>query len=112
MTLERDPLVVPGEEMRRIGYATVDALVALLGERPPVIRQATPAQMRERLGGPPPEEPQGYDQVLGRMVRDVAPYRSQVAHPGYFAYIPGSQTWPGVMGDLVASALNFDVGNW
>ena len=112
MSLDGDPLALPAMEMRRIGYATVDALVALIGERPPVIQQATPAQMRERLGGPPPEQPQGFDAALARMVRDVAPFRSHVTHPGYFAYIPGSQTWPGVMGDLVASALNVDVGNW
>jgi aromatic-L-amino-acid decarboxylase len=107
-----DRLALPAEEMRRIGYATVDALVELAGSRPPVLRTATPAEMRDRLGGPPPEVGRGYDEVLATMLRDVLPYRSTIWHPGYFAYIPGSTTWPGVMGDLLASAANLDVGNW
>src|SRR6185503_10048353 len=33
-------------------------------------------------------------------------------HPGYFAYIPGSGTWPSALGELIASGLNLDVGPW
>jgi hypothetical protein len=29
-------------------------------------------------------------------------------HPAYFAYVPGSGTWPGILGDLVASACNIE----
>jgi glutamate/tyrosine decarboxylase-like PLP-dependent enzyme len=107
-----DRLALPAEEMRRIGYATVDALVELATGTPPVLRTATPAEMRERIGGPPPEHGRPYDEVLATMLRDVLPYRSTLWHPGYFAYIPGSTTWPGVMGDLLTSAANLDVGNW
>ena len=108
-----DRLAMTAEEMRRTGYAAVDALVALLtGPSPPVIEQATPRQMRDRVGGPPPEEGIGFDGVLGRVVSEVLPRRSNIHHPGYFAYIPGSPTWPGALGDLVTSAMNLDVGNW
>ncbi len=109
---EVDRLALPAEEMRRIGYATVDALVELATGTPPVLRTATPAQMRARIGGPPPERGRPYDEVLATMLRDVLPFRSTLGHPGYFAYIPGSTTWPGVMGDLLTSATNLDVGNW
>src|SRR5206468_111344 len=34
------------------------------------------------------------------------------AHPGYFAFIPASSTFPGALGDLIASALDIDVGSW
>ncbi len=112
MAVARDPLAMPAQEMRRVGYATVDALVQLLTDRPPVIRQATPEEMRQRLGGPPPEEAEGFDRTLESVVSDVLPFRSNIHHPGYFAYIPGSNTWPGALGDLVASAMNLDCGNW
>jgi len=51
------PLAMDIEEMRRAGYATVDALVARLADpaADPVLRRADAAAMRSLLGGPPPE---------------------------------------------------------
>jgi hypothetical protein len=42
------------EAMRRAGYAAVDALAARMAdpEAEPVLRRASPAEMRERLGDP------------------------------------------------------------
>ena len=37
---------------------------------------------------------------------------SRLAHPGYFAFIPASSTFAGALGDLIASALDIDVGSW
>ncbi len=107
-----DALAWSAEEMRRTGYATVDALAELLTSDPAVIRQATPAQMLQRLGGPAPEIAEGFDRTLQSVVSDVLPLRSNVHHPGYFAYIPGSGTWPGALGDLMASAMNLECSNW
>ena len=109
-----DRLVMAPGEMRRVGYATVDALVELLADQRdrPVLGRAAPEQMQQRLGGPPPEEPEGFDRALRYLVDDVLPFRSNLQHPGYFAYIPGSGTWPGALGDLIASAMNLDCGNW
>ena len=42
----------------------------------------------------------------------MLPFRSRIDHPRYLAYVPGSGTWIGALGDLVASAYNIDVGNW
>jgi glutamate/tyrosine decarboxylase-like PLP-dependent enzyme len=33
-------------------------------------------------------------------------------HPGFFAYVPFSGTWPGALGDLIASATNVYAGSW
>ena len=37
---------------------------------------------------------------------------SRLDHPGYFAFIPGCGTWPGALGDFLASALNIYAGSW
>ena len=57
--------------MRRTGYAAVDALVARLADPAgdPVLRRASPAEMRARLGGPPPEQGAGLDAVLAQYGR-------------------------------------------
>ncbi len=108
-----DPLGVDPVAMRALGYRTVDMLVerlAAAGEPP--LRRATPAQMRERLGGPPPDAPQDFEAILARLERDVLPFTSRAAHPGFLAFIPFSGTWPGALGDFIASACNIYAGSW
>src|SRR5207245_954324 len=101
--------------MRRLGYRTIDALVERLSrpwDATPIVRTATPEELAARLGGPAPEEPVDGAVLLERLERDVLPFMARNEHPGYFAYIPGCGTWPGALGDLIASALNMDVGSW
>src|SRR5215467_7171227 len=98
------------EAMRRAGYATVDALVARLAD--PVLRRASPAEMRSRLGGPPPEQAGEYGAVLARVVADVLPYASRTDHPGYFAFVPSFTTWPAALAELTAAAVNPYCGAW
>ena len=50
--------------------------------------------------------------ILRHLSEDVLPFRSRIDHPRYLAYVPGEGTWPGALGDLIASAYNIDVGNW
>src|SRR4051812_49765922 len=37
---------------------------------------------------------------------------SRADHPRYFAFIPTCQTFPGALGDFIASALNVYAGSW
>jgi glutamate/tyrosine decarboxylase-like PLP-dependent enzyme len=108
MSLAMDP-----EEMRRLGYRTIDALVDELVDRDaPVVRRATAAELERRLAGPPPEEPEGFELQLERLRDDVLPFMARSFHPGFFAFVPSSGTWPGALGDLIASALNVHAGAW
>jgi glutamate/tyrosine decarboxylase-like PLP-dependent enzyme len=102
------------EAMRRAGYATVDALVARLADpgADAVLHRARPAEMRDRLGGPPPEQPGDYGEVLGRLLADVLPYASRTDHPGYFAFVPSFTTWPAALAELTAAAANPYCGAW
>ena len=108
------PLAMDIEAMRRAGYATVDALVARLAnpEADPVLRRADAAEMRSRLGGPPPEQPGEYSAVLARVLADVLPYAARTDHPGYFAFIPSFATWPTALAELTAAAANPYCGAW
>ena len=108
------PLAMDVEAMRRAGYATVDALVARLANpgADPVLRRADPAEMRSRLGGPPPEQAGDYGKVLARVITDVLPYASRTDHPGYFAFVPSFTTWPAALAELTAAAANPYCGAW
>ena len=108
------PLAMEVEAMRRAGYAAVDALAARMAdpEAEPVLRRASPAEMRERLGGAPPEQGAGLDAVLARVIEDVLPYQAGTNHPGYFAFIPYFTTWPGALAELIAAAINVSPWAW
>jgi aromatic-L-amino-acid/L-tryptophan decarboxylase len=99
--------------MRALGYRTVDMLVEqLAGVRDgPVLRRASPAEMRERLPAPP-DEPRSFEALVRELERDVLPYMSRCDHPGYFAFIPACGTFPAALGDFIASALNIYAGSW
>ena len=53
-----------------------------------------------------------FEEVLAELQENVLPFGSRPRHPAYFAYIPGSTTFPGALGDLIASALNVEASNW
>src|SRR4051794_38814351 len=106
--MDRDPLETDPETMRRLGYDVIDWLVERAGGRSsePVIRQASPAEMAARVPPDAPSQGKSFDDILRHLGEDVLPFRSRIDHPRYLGYIPGEGTWPGALGDLVASAYN------
>ncbi|MEA2614213.1 MAG: aromatic-L-amino-acid/L-tryptophan decarboxylase, partial [Chloroflexota bacterium] len=108
-----DPLGLDAEAMRQYGYRTVDMLVRRLTDASvPPLRRASPAEMRERLSGPVSEGGMDFDAILERLDRDVLPFMSRGDHPGFLAFIPFCGTWPGALGDFIASACNIYAGSW
>jgi aromatic-L-amino-acid decarboxylase len=107
------PLGLDPELMRQLGYRTIDMLVdRVSGPAGQVVRSATPEELQQRLGMSPPEDPVAFDEILDGLERDVLPFVARISHPGYLAFIPGEGTWPGALGDLIASALNVDTCWW
>src|SRR4051812_21248205 len=99
--------------MRDIGYRTVDLLVEQLSDSSiPAMRRGAPAELRRCLSRPPPASPRSWPELLEQTQHDVLAPMSRLAHPAYFAFIPASSTFPGALGDLIASALDIDVGSW
>ena len=85
---QRDPLALDKEAMRQLGYRTVDLLVEWLERESPAIRRASPAEMRKRLAGPPPEQAEPFEAILEGLERDVLPFASRDGHPRFFGFIP------------------------
>ena len=96
--------------MRALGYRTVDALVDWLTDTAqPPIRRATPEELAKRLGM---ARGASFDDALATLFDDVIPFTSRSAHPRFFAYVPFAGTWPGALGDFIASACNVYAGSW
>jgi glutamate/tyrosine decarboxylase-like PLP-dependent enzyme len=112
--LDADGLELDPETMRELGYRVVDLLVERMEslDESRVWRGASRAEMESRLREPPPNGPTDFDELLGRLEKDVLPFTGQHDHPRFFGYIPSSPTWPGVLGDFLASGVNIFAGTW
>src|SRR3954453_10076848 len=99
--------------MRQIGYRTIDLFLAPRTDSDiPAMRRGSGEDLRRRLLGPASDDPRPWDELLDQLEHDVLGPMSRLAHPGYFAFIPASSTFPGALGDLIAAALDIDVGSW
>jgi aromatic-L-amino-acid decarboxylase len=109
-----DPLSLPPEEMRRLGYRVVDRIVEHLGElgELPPIRVGDAAALRAAVGGPPPEGPGDPDAVLDALFEQVLPFLQHPDHPRFFARIGSPSNFMSVLADAVASGYNVFSGSW
>lgn len=102
------------ERMREMGYQVVDRLVERIAglDAAPAWRGTTRAEMRRRLGKPDPAEPVAFEALLDELFQHVLPLATSTDHPRFFAFIPSCPTWPGVLGDFLASGSGIYPGTW
>lgn len=102
------------EAFRRNGYRVIDWIADYLehGERHPVLSRARPGELRAALPSVPPEEPEPIAAMLDDFERLVVPGITHWNHPGFFAYFAITGSGPGILGELLASALNVNAMLW
>jgi aromatic-L-amino-acid decarboxylase len=109
-----EPLSLPPDEMRRLGYRVVDRIVdhlERLGELPP-IRVGETRELRAALGGAAPEQPGDPEMALDALFDDVLPFAQYGDHPRFFARIPSPSNYLGVLADAAAAGFNVFNGSW
>lgn len=110
------PLRMESEEFRRAGYALVDAVAGFLASVParPVTPGAPPAVVRAALDADAPLPDEGRD--AGELLQEAATLLFEHSllngHPRFFGYITSSPAHIGMLGDLLAAAVNPNVGSW
>ncbi len=107
-----DPLEMDAETMRRLGHHVIDRLVdrILALDEDRVWRWAPRTELEAQLPAGAPEGPLDPDTVLRLVEERVLPYASRIDHPRFLGYVPGCPTWPGILGDLLASGYNIFAG--
>jgi glutamate/tyrosine decarboxylase-like PLP-dependent enzyme len=95
---------------RRAAELVVDRIERLPSG--PAWRGATRAELEPLLRERAPEEGRPALEVLERAVREILPVASQTDHPRFFAFVPSSATWPGVLADFLCAGHNTFQGTW
>lgn len=109
------PLEMSPDEFRRLGHGLVERIADMLAgiaERP-LTPGETPAEIRAMLGrGPLPDGGTGAAQALAEVTDLLLDHSLYNGHPRFMGYISSPPAPIGVLGELLAAAVNPNVGGW
>jgi aromatic-L-amino-acid decarboxylase len=102
------------EEFRRYGHQVVDWIadyLAGVGDYP-VLAQVSPGEVAAALPEVAPEHGEPMDAILADFERVIVPGITHWNHPGFFAYFGITGSGPGILGEMLAAALNVNAMLW
>ncbi len=78
----------------------------------PVLAQVRPGEIRESLPPAMPEKGERFPSMFRDFEELLLPGVTHWNHPGFFAYFSITGSAPGVLGEMLASALNVNAMVW
>jgi glutamate/tyrosine decarboxylase-like PLP-dependent enzyme len=78
----------------------------------PIIHPSSADQVRAAVTRDVPDEPVPVGELMQYLRTLVFENATLTGHPGFMAYVSGAGTVPGAAADLVAAAINQNVGGW
>ncbi len=108
---ERD---MPPDEFREWGRAAVDWIADYLESVDvyPVLARVHPGQIRARLPDRAPEKPEPFEEIFEDFNDLIIPGITHWNHPGFQAFFAVTGSGPGILGELLAAALNVNAMIW
>ena len=102
------------EAFRQYGHQVVDWITEYLADpgRYPVVSAAQPGAVRAELPPTPPDDPEPMERILDDFERVIIPGITHWNHPSFFAYFAISGSAPGILGEMLAAALNVNGMLW
>ncbi len=109
------PIEIQPDEFRELGYQLVDQIAGFLETLPnrPVSPDATPTDLRKLLGNNSlPEQGTDAATLLDEAAELLFNHSTLTGHPRFWGYIVGAPSPIGALADLLAAAVNPNVGGW
>lgn len=109
------PVEMSPDEFRQVGHELIDKIADFLANLPerPVNPGESPETVRHHLGDaslPQKGAPAGH--LLNESARLLFGHSTFNGHPRFWGYITASATPIGALGDLLAAAVNPNLGGW
>ncbi len=111
----RAPLDLTPEQFKTLGHDLVERLGDLLATLPdrPVTRGESPGEIRRILGDHPlPETGGDPTRILSEVTEQLLEHSLFNGHPRFMGYITSSPAPLGILGDLLASSVNPNLGGY
>lgn len=105
---------MPAEEFRRLVRETAEWMADFLeqvGQRP-VTPVLMPGSVAEALPARPPERGEDMAAILADFDQLIVPALTHWNHPGFLAYFATTASGPGILGEMLAAALNTNGMLW
>jgi aromatic-L-amino-acid decarboxylase len=111
MSAARD---IPIEDFRRAGTRAIDWIAGYFSEPEayPVLSQVVPGAVKAALPKSAPARAEPIDEILDDFEKIIVPGITHWNHPKFFAYFSITGSEPGVLGELLAAALNVNGMLW
>jgi aromatic-L-amino-acid decarboxylase len=105
---------MPPDEFRRHAHTLVEWAAGYFEhiETHAVLSQVKPGDVQRALPDHAPETPEPFEEIIADLDRIILPAATHWNHPGFFAYFAIKGSGPGVLMDLVSSALNQQAMLW
>lgn len=102
------------ESFRRHAFAVIERIASYMAEpeKWPVLPRVAPGEIRDRLPAQPPASPEAMEEILADFDRLILPGTTHWNHPGFFAYFGITGSGPGILGEMLAAALNVNAMLW
>ncbi|MGA2039037.1 MAG: pyridoxal-dependent decarboxylase [Bryobacteraceae bacterium] len=102
------------EEFRLCGHQAIDWVADYLAnpQRYPVLARVQPGELTDALPARGPEQGEPPECLLADFERLILPAVTHWNHPGFMAFFANSGSAPGILGELLATALNLNGMLW
>ena len=102
------------DEVRRHAHELVDWMadyLARVGELP-VTPPVSPGDVRRRLPPSPPAAGEPFGSLFDDFRELIVPGMTHWNHPGWFAYFPGNNSAPSVLGEMLTATIGAQCMSW
>lgn len=105
---------IPLEEFRARAGEVVEWIADYLAhpERFPVLPPLEPGATLAQLPAAPPDDAEPLRRILDDVDRVIVPRVTHWNHPGFLAYFANTASVPGILGEMLATALNTNAMLW
>jgi aromatic-L-amino-acid decarboxylase len=111
---EKENYHMDPEVFRQNGYKAIDWIVDYMKhvEDYPVLSQVEPGDIRKQLPASAPQKGESFETMLKDMTDIVMPGITHWQSPNFFAYFPGNNSGPAILGEMLSAGLSVQGMLW
>jgi aromatic-L-amino-acid decarboxylase len=102
------------EIFKEHAHKTVDWIAEYLENMNPypVLARTRPGDLKTRIPKSPPATPESLERIMNDFHEIILPGITHWNHPRFFAYFSITSSYPGIIGEMLCSALNVNAMLW